>query len=181
MPLSDHRQLGTVLDAVLKREPQDILDIGIGHGLYGTALRQYLGEHVSIMGVEPFSDYQWTADHRDRWWAYDVVLRGEPWPIVARHLSRPTFDIALLVDVLEHMDELTGQNAIRAALIHSRALVIATPHDPLRFPQDDLPNPLERHVRRWPLWEIAELAAAQGWALVEAERLADSVVVVLEA
>jgi hypothetical protein len=84
--------------------------------------------------------------------------------------------VALMIDVIEHCDLELGLDMIGAALEHARALVVATPHDPMQWPQDDLPNPYERHVRRWPL---DDFCAGLG-VLAEAHYLAESIVVVLE-
>lgn len=192
MPVSDHLQISRVLDQVLERAPGKVLDIGVGYGLYGMMLRNYLPD-AWIVGVEPELRYRFEparapldgvtaafvdAYGRDRWAAYDLV-HNVVWPAVIP-MPDGGFDVALMIDVLEHADTSDGRAMIRDALHAARALVIATPHDPMRWPQDDLPNPLERHVRRWPLWDIAEVAEQLGVRLVGAEKLSEAIVVVLE-
>jgi hypothetical protein len=180
VPVSDHLQIGRVLELVLQREPRKVLDVGVGHGMYGALLRNYLPD-AWIVGVEPELRYRWDdrlARPRDRWAAYDLV-HNVVWPAVIP-MPDGGFDVALMVDVIEHADSSDGRAMIRDALHAARALVLATPHDPMRWPQDDLPNPLERHVRRWPLWELADVCHELGVTLVAAERLSESIVVAVE-
>lgn len=180
MPVSWHGQIGTVVDAVVRREPRRVLDIGVGWGTYGTLIRAAIPD-VDLVGVEPWASYRW--DHRasgqrvDRWWAYDEVAITR-WPPEGGHWFADV-DVAVMVDVLEHMDVDMGVAAMRAALDVARALVIATPHDPMRWPQDDHPNPAERHVGRWTVDDIVRLGAV-GHPIREAHHLAESIVVVLE-
>jgi hypothetical protein len=146
-------------------------------------LRNYLPE-AWIVGVEPHLEYRFAAarvgghPERDRWAAYDLV-HNVVWPAWIP-MPEGGFDVALMIDVLEHADSSDGRAMIRDAMNAARALVVATPHDPMRWPQTDLPNPLERHVRRWPLWDIAEAAEQLELRLVGAEKLVESIVVVLE-
>jgi SAM-dependent methyltransferase len=199
VPVSDHLQIGRVLELVLQREPRKVLDVGVGHGMYGALLRNYLPD-AWIVGVEPELRYRFEPGRpepaeappfmsgpvsdvqegagRDRWAAYDLV-HNVVWPAVIP-MPDGGFDVALMVDVIEHADSSDGRAMIRDALHAARALVLATPHDPMRWPQDDLPNPLERHVRRWPLWELADVCHELGVTLVAAERLSESIVVAVE-
>lgn len=192
MPVSDHLQIGRVLECVLERSPRKVLDIGVGHGLYGALVRNYLPD-AWIVGVEPELRYRFEPAHapidgvaaafvdaygRDRWAPYDLVHNVQ-WPAVIP-MPEDGFDVALMVDVIEHADTSDGRAMIRDALHAARALVLATPHDPMRWPQDDLPNPLERHVKRWPLWELADVVDELELRLVSAERLVESIVVVVE-
>lgn len=181
MPVSDHIQVSTVLELVLVREPRKVLDIGAGYGIYGSLVRNYVPD-AWIVGVEPELRYRFDDSaaprRRDRWAAYDLV-HNVVWPTMIP-MPDGGFDVALMIDVLEHADASDGAAMIRDAMHAARALVVATPHDPMRWPQDDLPNPLERHVKRWPLWEIAEVVEELGLRLVAAERTPESIVVAVE-
>lgn len=175
MPLSWPGQIPTVLDCVLKRAPASILDVGVGFGAYGALLRQYLPDAL-LVGVEPFVAYRGKGRGHNRWWAYDAV-KTKPWPAAYLQLAvegRALFDVALAVDVLEHVPYDEAPAFIEALLTVARAVVIATPHDPDQWPQTDQPNPLEAHVSRWPL------AAFRPYPVVEAHHLQESIVVVLE-
>lgn len=181
MPTSDHHQIGTVLDCVIQREPRSVLDIGIGHGKYGALLREYL-PNARIIGVEPWPDYQ-TASTGD-WHGYQHVWWGL-WPDLAPRVREDSadhaYDVALMVDVIEHMDLLTGHKAIEQALRVARALVIATPHDPMGMVYVG-PNQYEQHRRRWTLNDFADVTEGIGAppCLVDAHNLSESIVVVLE-
>ena len=179
-PVSWPGQIGVVVDAVVRRAPSSILDIGVGWGTYGSVLRAALPAAI-IDGVEPWAAYRWDLRmpvRRDRWGAYDDVAIGL-WPEVDPPVASVDYDVALMVDVLEHMGTDHGVLAMAAAMGIARALVVATPHDPMRWPQDDLPNGHEAHRRRWSVDDIARPMVSR-FAIAEAWHLSESVVVVLE-
>jgi hypothetical protein len=178
MPVSWPGQIGTVVDAVVRRSPASVLDIGVGWGVYGAVLRAALPA-ARIDGVESWAAYRW--DRRcggrwDRWGAYDHVFPFA-WPPASAGVG--AYDVALMVDVIEHMGFREGRDAIDAAMSSARALVIATPHDPMRWPQDDHPNPRERHVGRWGAADIV-FATRAAYTVAEAHHLAESIVMVIE-
>lgn len=177
MPLSDWRQISVILDRVINREPESLLDIGCGYGAYGTLLRQYLPE-CWIVGVEPYEEYEMANGGLDsRWWAYDEI-HHQAWPL---SMNSRVFDVALLVDVLEHYQLREGIEAVNEALAISRCVIVATPRDPMRFPQDDLPNPYEKHQRRWSQGELVKhCVKPQGRSLAASEETTDSWVAVIE-
>lgn len=197
MPTSDHRQISTVLDLVLKREPHSILDIGVGYGKYGTLLREYLPD-ARIVGVEPWAKYGDLRDDGDgdRWESYDAMLM-QPWPNMSAGpttlalAGRDIFDVALMIDVIEHypshggMQDLGGQSpgqldALYAACRVARAVIVATPHNAMQWPQDDLPNPLEKHYPAPTINHLAYMAGKSDARLVECHWLPDSYVAVVE-
>lgn len=187
MPTSDHRQISTVLDVVLKREPGAILDIGAGYGKYGNLLREYLPD-ATIVGVEPWEAYAETEDDRLRWWGYDAMVMNA-WPEAASQaytVGVGEGDIALMIDVIEHWPVTPTGNlvsqltAFRAALRAARCVVIATPHDAMRWPQDDLPNPGERHYQAPTIAELVWMARQEKARLAECHWFPDSYVAVVE-
>ena len=176
MPLSWHGQVGVILDAVVRRAPRSVLDIGCGYGAIAPYLRQYgvewivgvdadLPDGAEAVGLEGYSD-----------------LIEAPWPGASQRLDTidplgKGFDLALMIDVVEHAELALGLDMLAAALESARAVVVATPHDPMRWPQDDLPNPYEQHRRRW---QLHDLTLVDGGFIAEAHHLAESIVVVLE-
>ena len=175
MPLSDHRQITPILDAVLAYEPRSVLDIGAGYGAYGTLLRQYLGESALIVGLEPWAQYNDKTECR--WWAYDAMVPHVwPWavPAAVEELGwRACYDVALVIDVLEHVPE-DERYAWLAPLEHlAERVIIASPLDPERHPQVELPNPLERH------YGPVEMATLP-WKMTWSHHLPDSFIAVLE-
>lgn len=172
MPLSWHGQVSAILDAVVCRQPRTVLDIGCGNGAIGPYLRQYgVDRLVAVDAAFPIAGTGETSGLA----AYETLIE-QPWPDAARLLKDEVFDLALLVDVIEHCEYELGTDVLGEALEHARAVVVATPHDPMRWPQDDLANPYEQHRRRWPL---DDFCAGLG-TLVEAHHLTESIVVVLE-
>lgn len=180
MPVSWPGQIGTVVDAVVRRSPRSVIDIGCGWGVYGAVIRAALPD-VDMVGVEPWPAYRWDhrggAPRRDRWWPYDEVAVAA-WP--PPPCFSGSWDVAIMVDVIEHMDAVTGSASVARALDVAPALVVATPHDPMRWPQDDHPNARERHVRRWAIDDVSFAASSAGGRVVEAYHLTESIVAVIE-
>lgn len=175
MPLSDHRQLTPVLDIVMAYAPHTVLDVGVGHGAYGTLLRQYLGQSALIVGVEPYEPYGGNGSG-DRWWAYDAVVAA-PWPQAERRVVellgyRATYDVTLAIDVVEHVPPADRTNWLEALAAVSSLVIVATPHDPERFPQTDMENELERH---YPPVSLSTLPGELIWS----QHLPDSYIAVL--
>lgn len=179
MPLSDHRQITPIIDAALRGAPRNLLDVGCGHGAYGTLLRQYLGLSALLVGIEPWEPY---SAGGSRWWAYDAVLTT-PWPDSApaarRYLRQQRangterYDVTLAVDVVEHVHEDDRFEFLHSLAQLSHVLIVATPNDPARWPQVEMPNPLERHYGHCPPGQLPGRC-------VELLRLPDSYVAVQE-
>jgi len=107
-----------------------ILDLGIGMGIYGPAVRQWLDQGVRpwttyLMGVEGFAGYR-----NPCWQTYDWihVMRIE------EYLSgigvQDTFDAILLLDVLEHFTEEQGHTILELLmqkLNPQGVLIVSTP------------------------------------------------------
>ncbi|NUN93849.1 MAG: translocation/assembly module TamB domain-containing protein [Verrucomicrobiae bacterium] len=99
MPVSNPYQLPFVLDVASRIAPSRVLDIGIGLGLVGAALRQYLevcagrlerrAWRVRIEGIEIFPAYRTPL-----WdWAYDAVHLGDAQEVLG---GLGEFDLALV-------------------------------------------------------------------------------------
>lgn len=177
MPLSDHRQYSTVVDAVLRRQPRHVLDIGVGHGVYGKLIRTHMPE-VLLYGFEPWLPYAGFKERKRyrRWQDYNHVFT-KAWPPNDDDLLR--VDLALMIDVLEHYDgQASATRALDALVGATRAVVVAYPKDALRPDlTPDYDNPYEQHRWQPTLHWLADRAP---WVLVEAHDLPDSVVAVLE-
>src|SRR5947207_3113229 len=114
MPTSYPRSISPILEIVLQLRPDSVLDIGTGSGKYGVLLREYLDQWLAgslqrrarIDGIEAHPAYV-GALHRA---VYDEVLVGDAVEIV-RGLDR-RYDLALLVDVFEHLEPARGQRLL---------------------------------------------------------------------
>lgn len=103
--------------------PITILDIGCGEGYVLEALDR-AGFTASLTGLDLAEEA--VAAARDRLGSRAEILLGdvhELWPKLGR------FDVVLMLEVLEHLDEPDRALEVIAALTHSRAIV-SVPREP---------------------------------------------------
>ncbi len=163
MPTSHHRQISTIIEAIVNLNPHSVLDIGVGFGKYGVLCREYLElwdgredyHHFTrrIDGVEAFEDYL-TSLHR---YIYDTIYIG-PAQTVVKTLTT-TYDLVLMIDVLEHLTETQGRMLLRYLLAHHRGVLISTPK---RMDEQgtSFHNPFETHLTQWTLGKLNALGPA---------------------
>lgn len=130
-----------------------ILDCGIGYGIYGPMIRQWLDQgyvknfRTNLMGIEGFSGYR-----NPCWEAYDVVhvMKIEDyfnWN-VAFH---DKFNAILIMDVIEHFDHVTGLavlDELKRRLKPGGVLYCATPGI-MNAQGPVYGNELEVHKHEW--------------------------------
>lgn len=146
------------IDLIVRR-PRSVLDLGIGHGLYGAVVRNYCGDldpgtyrHTRLIGVEGFAVYRGPL-----WELYDQVFVAD----IEHYLtaSDETWDLILLLDVLEHFDRPDGQQLLANLanrLNRDGCLWVGTPA--VWMPQDDAyGNEYERHRSLWTRSELQAL------------------------
>lgn len=122
MPLGSYSLTYHFADQLCKHQPKSVLDLGIGFGLQGALVRQYLdggvadkqtarGWGTTLIGVEGFPHY-----HNPVYELYDgfflcdirTYLFKE---IDHRHCPR-TFDFIIFSDVLEHFEKEEGREIV---------------------------------------------------------------------
>lgn len=151
MPTSFHGQISTILDFILKERPETILDAGVGFGKYGVLCRELLDIaseryeksdwQVRIDGIEGFSEYR-NPIHD---YVYDRVYYGLIQE--APEKLETSYDLALMIDVLEHFSKEEGYRAVDGLLKRCRLLLISVPAIPCE--QSYLSNDLEEHKSIW--------------------------------
>lgn len=159
MPISWYESIPAILKKVEQLKPQSILDIGIGFGKYGVLLREVLELSdqryhkdtwkLQIDGVEAFSGYQNPLHEH----IYDCVYYENISELIER---LPSYDVILMIDVLEHFEKDTGLTLLRTLVkLSKKALIISTPQYP--SPQDEyLGNKFEEHKSRWTNVDLRE-------------------------
>jgi hypothetical protein len=76
MPTSDPRQLGPIVQELVRLAPASVLDVGAGYGKYGPLIREYVDDcqwRVQVDAIEGFADY---VDRSPAYRAYDHVHVG---------------------------------------------------------------------------------------------------------
>jgi hypothetical protein len=133
MPTSHFYQINQILELIVLTEPKSILDVGVGFGKYGFLAREYLElwdnrqqykdwQH-RIDGVEAFEHYATPLYE----YIYDQLHFGDATEVVPRLTQH--YDLLLLIDVLEHMDEAAGKEFLAACRKRARNIIISTPKD----------------------------------------------------
>jgi hypothetical protein len=152
MPTSHMHQLNEIIEIIVLSNPQTILDVGVGFGKYGVLAReflelrdgrdQYSNWQRRIDGIEAFATYL-TPLHQ---FIYNTVYIGDAIDVLP---SLPvTYDLILLIDVLEHFTQEKGTAVLQACLQKGRNVLISTPG--WFFQQGTaFNNPYEQHLSFW--------------------------------
>lgn len=151
MPTSHYKQIPAIIEAAIALKPTSIIEIGIGCGKYGALLREYLTvwDHyfepwgsvpLIIDGIEIHDLYS----DSPAWACYDRVTIGDAREVA---LTR-RYDMALMVDVLEHFDRADGVSLLSRLLDHADTVLVGVPCG--FFPTVEVwDNPHEIHRSGW--------------------------------
>jgi hypothetical protein len=135
MPTSHPSQIPALLALIGATYPQSILEIGPGVGKWGLLAREYFdisdGREkyhkcdwsCRIDCIEAFPSYI-TPSHE--YW-YDEIMVGDARERVPMLTRR--YDVALLIDVLEHFTQADGTRLVTQLLQRASGLVISCPKD----------------------------------------------------
>lgn len=151
MPTSHYTQIPAIIEAAITLNPSSILEIGVGCGKYGALLREYLtvwGHYFEPWGSVPLvidgiEIHPLYADS-PAWACYDsVVVADARTAPLNRH-----YDMALMVDVLEHFKPAEGLGLLDRLLDHADAVLVGVPGG--FFPTVEVwDNPHEIHRSGW--------------------------------
>ena len=156
MPIGCYALVPEITARLRERQPQRILDVGIGFGMYAAVVRQWLD-----LGVAPWRRYlvgveAWGGYRNPLWDLYNLVIVDT----VQGYLDkRPEqFDCILLLDILEHFDKPEGAAVLRqlqTIVSPGGMLLVATP---AIFCEQgaEYGNEFERHRALWTPAELAE-------------------------
>jgi len=151
MPTSHWRQLNEVMDFVMSIKPESVLDVGVGFGKYGVLIREYLelwdgrGIYdqwkVRLDGVEIFKSY-----HNPIYdYIYSHTYFGDALDVIP---NLQTYDLVLLIDVLEHFTKSDGCTLLDLCFAHGKKVIISTPLYDSRQ-KSAFGNPHEEHKTYW--------------------------------
>jgi hypothetical protein len=130
MPLSIWQGMEDCLQVIVEQNPSSVLDAGVGFGLWGGLLRQYLD--VWNGRIQPS---QWTTridgieidEKRVQPHAralYTEILIGDIREVVPRRAAEQPYDVVLFGDVIEHLPKADGHNLLETAARLTRKLVV---------------------------------------------------------
>jgi len=152
MPSSHPNQISRIMQIVLRRKPDSVLDIGIGFGKYGFLCREYLelwdGREAyrdwkrRIDGIEVFEAYVTDLQRR----IYDRIYIGDALDVLPS--IDGVYDLILLIDVLEHFSFADGCRLLEACRVKGRGVLVATPKQ-VRAQGAAFGNEHETHRFQW--------------------------------
>jgi len=152
MPTSHLLQLNEITQLIKLTDPGAILDVGIGFGKYGFLAREYLelwdgrqnyGEWTRrIDGVEAFAGYVGPLQRS----IYNTIHVGSALDVVPT--LDATYDLVLLIDVLEHFSHEDGMRLLKECLRVGRNLLVAVPK-PFEDQGAAFGNEFETHRFDW--------------------------------
>jgi len=128
----------------------DVLDLGIGKGEFGKFIKDNVGIPIRLTGVEAFAKCR-----SECWSCYDALHIEDIRAFIKRETG--TFDVVLLMDVLEHLERPEGPALLNYAIGHARhSVFLSTPIS--RYPQGALRgNPYQQHISLWTDAELRDL------------------------
>ncbi|HEV2070007.1 MAG TPA: class I SAM-dependent methyltransferase [Acidimicrobiales bacterium] len=161
VPSSQLYQIPKIVDCIVATNPQSVLDVGVGFGKYGFLAREYLEvwDHDKpygtftrrIDGIEIFPEYL-TPLHS---YIYDEIFAGDASEL-APALQR-SYDLVLLIDVLEHFHREVGRALLETLLARNSAVLVSVPRD-LGEQEEVFANEHETHHDTWTLADLKTLS-----------------------
>ncbi|MFO0871317.1 MAG: methyltransferase domain-containing protein [Pirellulales bacterium] len=149
MPIGSFAAVPLLVETLLRLQPRSVLDLGIGFGGNGVAVREWLDLGVrpwktQLTGVECWGEYR-----NPTWDLYNIVYVQTIEQYL--HDSQEQFSCVLLGDVLEHFPADAGSSLLNSAQQHvapGGLMIVTTPAT--FFPQEAVyGNEHERHLSYW--------------------------------
>jgi hypothetical protein len=139
--LSYPENIPVILEVVQDVSPKSVIDIGAGFGKYGLLIReQYLSNKtkrgdllpVDDIRIDAVEDTKYFTDRELFWQIYDDVYT-EPLDFMLKHCApifkHRQYELALLIDVIEHWTVQDAAYAIRELSLYCGNILISTPKD----------------------------------------------------
>lgn len=147
MPIGSFTTIPPIAFELSERKPKSVLDIGIGFGMWGVSVREWVDMGVNpyktiLHGLEGFPSYR-----SPLWELYDKIFIN----LLQDFEPVQKYDCIIFADVLEHFTEDEGAEQlerIKQWLNPGGVLLVATPG--LFVPQPAMyGNDLEQHLSLW--------------------------------
>ena len=154
MPIGSYSAFADIICELIHHRPTKILDLGVGFGINGAGIRNWLGNGVNspelhITGVEGWPNYK-----SPLWGCYDVLHVMPIQQFIAE--TDETYDAVIMTDVIEHFDKDEGVRILKAAhalLNKNGVLYVSTPS--IWSEQGAVHgNELERHRSKWSIGDF---------------------------
>lgn len=176
MPIGSYALTYNIAHEIWKRKPASVLDLGIGFGMQGALVRQYVDQGIqpfktTLIGVEGFPKYNNPA-----WGLYDCVFERDIISFIDEYdecltngddisqkreigtyvIPAMPFDMIIMTDVIEHFEKEEGYQIakdIMKLLNPGGTVLIGTPG----IFQEQGPaygNEFERHRSAWSAFDF---------------------------
>lgn len=123
MPYGSISAYRETMRELMLMKPKTVLDLGIGYGINGAGVKNWIDDVKMVVGVEAFTDYK-----NPMWGCYDMIHPST----IQYYLenSSLTFDAIVMTDVIEHFDKEEGFEVIekcKKRLNEGGKFIISTP------------------------------------------------------
>lgn len=130
MPISSWQAISDITAEIVRLNPQSVLDLGVGFGLFGAICRNYLDAMhgrchrelwtVFIEGIEAHTDYA-----NPQWGVYDNI-----WPEdFSQELHNcAEYDLVLMIDSLEHLEPEAGALFLEGLIARNKHVIVSVPN-----------------------------------------------------
>ena len=156
MPVSHTYQISSIMESIILCDPKSILEIGVGFGKYGVLCYERLNlwwhgltkedykmRKIKIDGIEIYKDYKNPIYD----FIYDNIFFGNAINIV-NNFKDKEYDLILMLDVLEHLNEIDGNSLLNRCNRISNNILISTPKD-IGSQDQHFGNEAECHKFQW--------------------------------
>lgn len=157
MPIGSFTVIPHIAFHLASQQPARVLDVGIGFGMYGAVVREWVDLGVQpwkchLEGVEVHEAYR-----NPVWDLYNKVFIGTASQYLEHHAE--PFNAVILGDVIEHLEKSAGRKLLvrlQQMVALGGDLFVTTPAE---FVEQGAVcnNPYERHVSHWIAEEFTSL------------------------
>ena len=158
MPIGSFSVVPHIVKGLLSTAPTSVLDLGIGFGMNGCVVRNWLDHGMApyntiLVGVEVFPEYQSPA-----WDMYDTVAITDIESYLNQCITNGRkFDMVIMTDVIEHFTKEDGTRVLKLCKeVCNKAVMVSTPA--IFIEQGAYAgNEHEKHLSHWTIEDFAAL------------------------
>lgn len=177
MPSSDPRVIEDTCREIIIAHPKRVLDIGVGFGKWGVLAREYTDIWNYRFYPEEWETYIVGLEVHERyrnpvWSVYNDVIIGDAYSSLTKvheksHLLENKFDMAIMIDVLEHFEKPRGQLFLDEVMKKADQFLVSYCNSEQKDVRD---NKYEDHVSTWEDADFARftrkiVVGGRGWGV----------------
>jgi hypothetical protein len=154
MGTSNWQNIPFCVEALMKIEPQRVLDVGVGFGRWGIIVREFCENwygrelrkdwRIHIEGIEVFADCITDYHHS----FYDKIHIADARRLLPA-LFEEQWDVVIFGDVIEHFPKAEALDLLTRAIESSAYVLLNVPLGSEWSQEESYGNPYERHLSEW--------------------------------